>query len=99
MSDYRPSRRPAADLAIALVRTAEEIGEINRIYAHHGMMTVDPEFLWRNRNSRSLTYLVAKDAGGRVLGVVMGADHRHAFHDPDHGSSLDRKSTRLNSSH
>src|SRR3546814_4279982 len=38
--------------------------------------------------SRSLTYLVAKDAGGRVLGVVVGADHRHAFHDPDHGSSL-----------
>src|SRR3546814_5811689 len=52
------------------------------------MITVDPEFRWRNRNSRSLTYLVAKDAGGRVLGVVMGADHRHAFHDPDHGSSL-----------
>ncbi|HET8726168.1 MAG TPA: N-acetylglutaminylglutamine synthetase [Alphaproteobacteria bacterium] len=88
MSDYRPSRRTTNGFAIAPVRSRDEIGEVNRIYGHHGMMTVDPEFLWRNRNSRKLTYLVAKDDSGHVLGVVMGADHRHAFNDPENGSSL-----------
>ena len=53
------------------------------------MVTVDPDFVWKHRRSRTLTWLVAKDeASGEVVGVVMGVDHVHAFRDPDFGTSL-----------
>ncbi|WP_366654936.1 N-acetylglutaminylglutamine synthetase [Fodinicurvata sp. EGI_FJ10296] len=89
MSEYRPARRRSKGFYIRPVSTREEIESINRIYAHHGMMTVDPTFLWNNRRSRKLCYLVAIDENTEdVLGVVMGADHRYAFDDPENGSSL-----------
>ena len=46
-------------------------------------------FFWRQRDSRSQTYLVAEDTEtGEVLGAVTGIDHGRAFADPEHGSSL-----------
>src|SRR5690606_39095076 len=43
----------------------------------------------KNRRSRLLTWLVAEDAAtGEVVGTVTGVDHREAFEDPEHGSSL-----------
>lgn len=89
MSDYRPGRRMPTGFVITPVRTRADAAAVNRIYAQHGMMTVDEDFLWASRHSRKLCYLVAKhEATGEVLGVVMGADHRHAFGDPDNGASL-----------
>lgn len=89
MSEYRPARRRSKGFYIRPIAAREEIESINRIYAHHGMMTVDPTFLWNNRRSRKLCYLVAiDDHTGEILGVVMGADHRYAFDDPENGSSL-----------
>jgi GNAT-family acetyltransferase (TIGR03103 family) len=89
MTAYRPARRRSQGFHIRPVRAQEEIEALNRIYAYHGMMTVDPIFLWNNRRSRKLCYLVAiDDHTGDLLGVVMGADHRYAFDDPENGSSL-----------
>ncbi len=89
MSEYRPARRRSKGFFIRPVAAREEIESINRIYSHHGMMTVDPTFLWTNRRSRKLCYLVAiDDHTEEILGVVMGADHRYAFDDPENGSSL-----------
>lgn len=89
LPDYQPSRRRSAGFIITPLQHKADIREINRIYAHHGMMTVAPDTLWENRRSRKLCYLVARDSeDGSVIGVVMGADHWHVFADPDKGCSL-----------
>ena len=89
LSEYRPARQRRPGFTIAPVRTPEEIEQLNRLYSVHGMVTVDPDFVWKHRRSRTLTWLVAKDeASGEVVGVVMGVDHVHAFRDPDFGTSL-----------
>jgi len=52
---------------------------------------IDPaaDFLWEQRASRLLAYMLALDAeNGPVLGAVMGVDHEAAFGDPEGGTSL-----------
>src|SRR5690606_22487838 len=62
---------------------------VNAIYQSRGMVTVRPDFFWRNRDSRAVVYLVAEDeATGDVIGTVTGVDHRRAFNDTENGSSL-----------
>jgi GNAT-family acetyltransferase (TIGR03103 family) len=86
---YRPADKPRPGFTIAPVDSREEIDQLNRIYAVHGMVTVDPDFVWTQRHSDTLTWLVAKDdATGEVVGVVMGVDHVPAFGDPEGGTSL-----------
>ena len=43
------------------VRTREEVAAMNRIYAVRNMVPVDADFLMQHRQSRKLTYFVAKD--------------------------------------
>jgi len=89
LADYRPARKRHRAFTIAPVRSREDIDRLNRIYAIHGMVQVDPEFLLGHLRSRSYSYLVAKtEPAGDVVGVVMGADHVHCFGDPEGGSSL-----------
>lgn len=74
---------------IRRLRTYEDAAAINRLYAQRHMVEVDPEFIWENRLSRTLTYFLAEDMqDGRVIGSVTGVDHVHAFDDPENGSSL-----------
>lgn len=89
LSDYRPARKSWFGFTIRPVKTRVEVGALNRIYAVRNMVTVDPEFLLSHRQSRGLTYFVAKDVRTKeVLGVAMGVDHRRVFRDPERGSSL-----------
>ena len=62
--------------------------EINRIYQSRRMVQVDPAFLWEHREDPALTYLVARDESGRILGTVTGVHHGSVFDDPQKGSSL-----------
>jgi ribosomal protein S18 acetylase RimI-like enzyme len=53
------------------------------------MVPAPSEVLWANQRSATFTYLVAEDAEtGAVVGTVTGVDHRHAFNDPEDGTSL-----------
>lgn len=62
---------------------------VNRIYRARGMVPVDPAFFWHQRDSRTLTFLVAEhDETGEIIGAVTGVDHARAFSDPENGSSL-----------
>lgn len=89
LSDYRPARKSSFGFMIRPVKTRAEIAALNRIYAVRNMVTVDPEFLMSQRQSRRLNYFVAKDIRTKeVIGVAMGVDHRSVFRDPEHGSSL-----------
>ncbi len=89
LSDYRPARKSWLGFTIRPVKTKDEISALNRIYAARNMVTVDQELLMSHRQSRRLTYFVAKDVRTKeVLGVAMGVDHRSVFRDPERGSSL-----------
>lgn len=89
MHDYRPVRQRPRGFTVRRVAHTGDGEQINRIYAARNMVTVPPEFFWKNRDSRVLTYLVAEDSrNGEIIGTVTGISHHHAFHDPEHGCSL-----------
>lgn len=86
---YRPARRQPRAFAVRRLHTLDDARAINRIYLSRKMVDVHETFLVDHRHSRCLTYLVAEDAAtGEVIGTVTGIDHKHAFDDPEKGSSL-----------
>ena len=86
---YQAGHTPPKGFIVRKMLAREDAEAINRIYAQRHMVTVDPDFLWKNRESRNITYLVAEDkATGEVVGTVTGVDHHEAFNDPENGSSL-----------
>lgn len=89
LSHYRPVRSQPKGFVIRRLRTRGDAAAINRIYEMRQMVTADPEFIWKTRGSRVLTYLVAEDRkSGEIIGTAMGVDHANAFADPENGSSL-----------
>src|SRR5690606_3788108 len=65
----------------------EDEETINCLYQARNMVPLPSGYCGQLDGDAAVTVLVARDAG-RVVGVVMGVDHRRAFADPDHGSSL-----------
>ncbi|WEX08217.1 N-acetylglutaminylglutamine synthetase [Chelativorans sp. AA-79] len=89
LSTYRASRRQPKGFFIRRLATEADAQAVNAIYAARGMVPVSPDFFWRKRDSRSITYLVAEeDATGDIIGTVTGVDHERLFNDPERGSSL-----------
>ncbi|MCO6389817.1 N-acetylglutaminylglutamine synthetase [Aliihoeflea aestuarii] len=89
LSTYRPSRKQAKGYFIRRLSSEADADAVNTIYASRNMVPVRPDFFWRNRDSRSLTYLVAEDEiTGEIIGTVTGVDHKRLFNDPELGSSL-----------
>ncbi|MEZ5648983.1 MAG: N-acetylglutaminylglutamine synthetase [Burkholderiaceae bacterium] len=86
---YRNSRRRSKTFFVRRLGSEADAREVNRIYQLRGMVPVDPQFFWSQRDTRAIVCLVAEDTRtGAILGTVMGVDHMHAFDDPEHGSSL-----------
>ncbi len=86
---YRPPRNRPRGFVLRRFRAETDIEAINRIYMARGMVPLDPGFLLGQRHARRFTFMVAEDrTTGAVIGVVTGIDHRHAFDDPEDGSSL-----------
>ncbi|MVA99469.1 N-acetylglutaminylglutamine synthetase [Nitratireductor sp. CAU 1489] len=89
LSTYRPSRRKPRAYFVRRLSSRDDAEAVNAIYAARGMVTVDPDFFWAQRDSRSITYFVAEDeATGEVIGTITGIDHQRLFGDPERGSSL-----------
>ncbi len=85
---YQPGRRPVG-FSVRLLNRREDGAAIHDLYLRRHMVPPEPEFVWDQRASRVLTYLVAEDkADGRILGAVTGIDHHEAFNDPQNGCSL-----------
>jgi GNAT-family acetyltransferase (TIGR03103 family) len=67
----------------------EELRQVNRIYLGRGMVPIEESFIEALDSRNDLIALVAWDeSAGKVVGTVLGVDHRIAFSDPDNGSSL-----------
>jgi GNAT-family acetyltransferase (TIGR03103 family) len=77
LADCPPPKRELRGVEIRPLRHKEELDEINRIYSTLGMVPLDAEFVWKNRDNPYFLYAVAiQSDSGRLLGVTMGADHR-----------------------
>lgn len=86
---YQPPRLRHRGFAVRLLNSRADAEAVHNLYITADMVPPSTEFLWTNRTSRVLTYLLAADLeDGRVLGTVMGVDHEVAFSDSEHGSSL-----------
>jgi GNAT-family acetyltransferase (TIGR03103 family) len=82
----------AEDAPGVLVRrlaTRSDVAAINRLYLTRGMVPLDPNTVWSQRNSDAIVYLVAEDEhSGEIVGSTIGVDHVTAFGDELGGSSL-----------
>jgi GNAT-family acetyltransferase (TIGR03103 family) len=89
LNEYRAPKDAPRGYNIRRLRTHEQAHAVNRIYAQRSMAPLDPDFVWHERASHTLTYLVAEDLeGGDIIGTATGVDHHNAFDDPENGSSL-----------
>lgn len=79
----------APGIAVRPLTTRSDIAAINRLYSMRRMVAVDPQTVWRQRNSKALQYVVAEDdRTGEIVGTALGIDHYEAFGDEQGGCSL-----------
>lgn len=89
LDQYKPPHLRPRGFNIRLLNSPEDAEAVHNLYIRRHMMPPGVEFLWENRASRLFTFLLAVDANNeRVLGSVMGVDHKCAFSDPEKGASL-----------
>ncbi|MGB0713839.1 MAG: N-acetylglutaminylglutamine synthetase [Gammaproteobacteria bacterium] len=86
---YQQARPRRSGFVIRLLNSREDALAMYDLYVRRKMVPPPPEFVWEQRGSRSITYLVAEDkTTGELLGAVTGVDHVETFQDPENGSSL-----------
>jgi GNAT-family acetyltransferase (TIGR03103 family) len=89
LSKYLPGRVLPEGFSIRKLQTRADAGHVNRLLVSRGMISAQPEFIWRHRKSKAIQYFVAVDpVSNRVIGTVTGIDHAEAFDDPENGSSM-----------
>lgn len=87
--NYRPSRVRPQGFTVRRAQDEKDARAITRLLASRNMVPAEPEFVSEHIASKVLTHFVAEDnADGRVVGTVMGVDHKRAFDDVENGSSL-----------
>lgn len=85
---YRPAQARPEGFIVRLLNSRDDAVAVNALYRSLHLVPPDEEFIWQHRASRTLTWLVAEDDAGGLIGVVSGVDHVEAFDDPDNGASL-----------
>ena len=79
----------APGITVCQVSSIEQARGVNELYLKRDMVPTDPEFIWAQRASDQIVWLVAIDnATDTVLGTVMGINHIALFDDPSRGSQL-----------
>jgi GNAT-family acetyltransferase (TIGR03103 family) len=89
LDQYKPPHLRPRGFTIRLLNSPEDAEAAHDLYIRRHMVPPDADFLWENRASRLLTYMLAVDSENeKVLGAVTGVDHKTAFGDPEKGTSL-----------
>ncbi|MEP4030040.1 N-acetylglutaminylglutamine synthetase [Roseibium polysiphoniae] len=89
LSTFRASRHQPKGFFIRRLTSIDDADAINRLYAARGMVKIEPEFFWEQRDARSISYFVAEDKEtGEIIGTATAIDHAKAVDDPENGSSL-----------
>lgn len=79
----------APGITVCQVSSIEQARGVNELYLKRDMVPTDPEYIWAQRASDQIVWLVAIDkATDAVVGTVMGINHITLFDDPSRGSSL-----------
>lgn len=79
----------APGITVCQVSSAEQARAVNELYLKRDMVPTDPEYIWEQRKSDQVVWLVAvDDSTDTVVGTVMGINHLALFDDPSRGSSL-----------
>jgi GNAT-family acetyltransferase (TIGR03103 family) len=85
----RPRSQDVPGLTVRELESESDAVAVDRLYSANGMVTAPTATLLANRRTNVFVYLVAVDEEtDDVVGTVTGIDHRHAFNDPEDGSSL-----------
>lgn len=87
-TDYRPAHSSFRGFRIRRVQNQQDWEGINGLYLQRGMLPIDTEQLTPREAGGPDYWLAEDEADGRVIGAVMGLNHREAFADPEGGSSL-----------
>ncbi len=89
LMDALPELSAPGGVHVRPLAGADELRQVNRIYLGRGMVPVEESFVEALESRNDLIMLVACEQGSdKIVGSVMGIDHRLAFGDPDNGSSL-----------
>jgi len=88
LHNLRAESRPHDGFVIRRVQSREDVAEVNRLYAQHGMKQANIDYLVDNLHDRRRVVLVAQTDNDQIVGTVTGVDHEETFADPEHGSSL-----------
>jgi GNAT-family acetyltransferase (TIGR03103 family) len=84
-----PAEGPVPGVIIRSLATRADIAATNRLYSMRGMVPLDPDTAWAQRNNDAILYLIAEnERTGDVIGSVIGVDHLIAFGDEQGGSSF-----------
>ncbi|WP_238946940.1 N-acetylglutaminylglutamine synthetase [Seongchinamella unica] len=84
-----PSVSTPPGISVRPMTGIDELRQANGIYLARGMVPMEESFLDDINQRNDVIALVAVDeATGKVVGTVLGVDHRVAFGDPDNGASL-----------
>ena len=60
LATYRSRKSPSPGYFVRRLCSEADAKAVNRIYRARGMVPVDPSFFWRQRDSRTLTFLVVE---------------------------------------
>jgi len=78
-----------SEVAVRLISSENDAYAINELYLKRSMMPTDPNYVWQLRDAETVVFLVAEEpTTQRIVGTVMGINHRKLFDDPANGSSL-----------
>ncbi len=93
LSGSHPEPPTDAFVRVRTLSSRADAEAVNRLYASCGMLTAPPATLLANSEDEAFHYLLAEEVtasgeAGAIVGTVTGVDHRMAFGDPEHGSSL-----------
>ncbi len=89
LDGHPPSTDGVTGVIIRDLRDEADADAVTRLYTATRMITAPSDVLVANQGTSVFIHLVAADAEtGEVIGSVTGVDHREAFNDPEHGTSL-----------
>ncbi|WP_085724897.1 N-acetylglutaminylglutamine synthetase [Pseudomonas sp. R37(2017)] len=87
-SDYRQATRVFRGFRIRRAQSDADWQAINHLYQARDMLPIDATLLTAHHLGGPVYWLAEDEDSGAVIGSVMGLNHRKAFNDPEHGSSL-----------
>jgi GNAT-family acetyltransferase (TIGR03103 family) len=87
-SDYRQATRVFRGFRIRRAQVDADWQAINQLYQARGMLPIDAGLLTPHHQGGPVYWLAEDEDSGAIIGSVMGLNHRKAFNDPEHGSSL-----------